>query len=97
MEPSPKSKSSPLFYIFKGNNLSYFFIELKHRKRQFSFQNRKFKCPFKQCNKYYSHKNKMLAHLRTHVTTLFSYSSFSMELSLSLVLFVKSASTKKEI
>ena len=31
------------------------------------FQNRKFRCPFTQCCKYYSHKNKMLAHLRTHV------------------------------
>ena len=35
-----------------------------------SFKNKNFKCSFKSCNKTYSHKNKMFAHLRTHVNHL---------------------------
>ena len=53
--------SSPLFYIYKV---------LKNRKKMQSNHNRKFRCPFSFCAKAYNHKNKMLAHLRTHVYIL---------------------------
>lgn len=52
----------PLFYIYKV---------LKHKRKIQSNHNRKFQCPFSFCAKGYNHKNKMLAHLHTHVPILY--------------------------
>lgn len=52
----------PLFYIYKV---------IKHKRKIQSNHNRKFQCPFSFCAKGYNHKNKMLAHLHTHVPILY--------------------------
>ena len=52
----------PLFCIYKV---------LKHKRKIQSNHNRKFQCPFSFCAKGNNHKNKMLAHLHTHVPILY--------------------------
>ena len=55
--------SNLIFFYFKGKKIIFKIIEYKENKLKNNF---KFTCPFKKCLKGYSHKNKMLAHLRTH-------------------------------
>ena len=51
--------------LFQTEKIFFIFKELKPRQRT-KVQGKKYRCAYKGCQKYYAHKNKMLAHIRTH-------------------------------
>ena len=56
-------KNKPIFFIFKGKKKILMNIEIKLKTNEIL---KKYKCSFLKCHKFYNHKNKMIAHLRTH-------------------------------
>lgn len=64
---SDKSLSKKIFYIYKGNSTYHLFLKIRIAYKNKSIKEpKKFICPFKNCQKSYTLKNILLAHLRTH-------------------------------
>ena len=64
---SDKSLSKKIFYIYKGNSTYHLFLQIYIAYKNKNVKEpKKFICPFKNCQKSYTLKNILLAHLRTH-------------------------------
>jgi hypothetical protein len=62
-----KSLSKKIFYIYKGNSKYHLYLQkcIAYKNKNIK-EPKKFICPFKNCQKSYTLKNVLLAHLRTH-------------------------------